>query len=111
SLILEALGAGALASVAGLFLGVGLAEGLSALFKLLGFDLATAGTVFATRTIVVSLIVGIVITLLASLRPALRATRVPPIAAVREGATLPPGRLARFTPVLSAITLVLGVLP
>ena len=30
------------------------------------------------------------------MRPALRATRVPPIAAVREGATLPPGRFARW---------------
>ena len=35
-------------------------------------------------------------TLLASLRPAIRATRVPPIAAVREGATLPESRFARF---------------
>ena len=44
----------------------------------------------STRTVVVALLVGIIVTLLASLRPALRATRVPPIAAVREGATLPP---------------------
>jgi putative ABC transport system permease protein len=36
------------------------------------------------------------VTLLASLRPALRATRVPPIAAVREGATLPESRFHRF---------------
>jgi putative ABC transport system permease protein len=40
----------------------------------------------------------------------LRATRVPPIAAVREGAQLPRGRFARFTPVLSLVTLVLGIL-
>ena len=45
---------------------------------------------------IVSLLVGIVVTLVASLRPAVRATRVPPIAAVREGATLPPSRFARF---------------
>ena len=51
---------------------------------------------FATRTIVVSLVVGVVVTLLAALRPALRATRVPPIAAVREGAVLPPSRFARL---------------
>ena len=44
-------------------------------------------------------LVGIVVTVLASLRPAFRATRVPPIAAVREGAVLPPGRFARFRPV------------
>jgi putative ABC transport system permease protein len=110
AVIVEALVVGTLASVAGLFLGLGLAKGLNALFKVLGFDLPTAGTVFKERTVIVSLVVGIVITLLASLRPALRATRVPPIAAVREGATLPRGRFARFTPILSLITLVLGVL-
>jgi predicted lysophospholipase L1 biosynthesis ABC-type transport system permease subunit len=36
----------------------------------------------------------ILVTLVASLRPALRATRVPPLAAVREGATLPKSRFA-----------------
>ena len=55
----------------------------------------TAGTVFETRTVVVCLLVGTVITLIASLRPARRATRVPPIAAVREGADLPPEHFAR----------------
>ena len=35
---------------------------------------------------------------LASLRPALRATRVPPIAAVREGSVLPPSRFASLVP-------------
>jgi len=108
--VIEALVVGTLASVVGLFLGLGLAKGLNALFKAIGFDLPTAGTVFATRTIIVSLLVGIVITLVASLRPALRATRVPPIAAVREGATLPPGRFARLTPILALITLALGIL-
>jgi putative ABC transport system permease protein len=52
--------------------------------------------VFSTRTIVVSLGVGTLIALLASLRPALRATRVEPIAAVREGATMPTSRFARY---------------
>jgi putative ABC transport system permease protein len=45
---------------------------------------------------VISLLVGVLVTLGAALRPALRATRVPPIAAVREGAVLPPSRFARF---------------
>jgi putative ABC transport system permease protein len=98
SVMLEALVVGVLASVVGLFLGLGLARGLNALLVSLGIDLPHAGTVFATRTIVVSLLVGTVITLLAALRPALRATRVPAIAAVREGAMLPPSRFARFGP-------------
>jgi putative ABC transport system permease protein len=42
-----------------------------------------------------------VVTVVASLRPALRATRVPPIAAVREGSVLPPGRFARFGPAVA----------
>ena len=87
----------------GLFLGLGLAKGLFKLFDAVGFTLPNSGLLFETRTIVVSLLVGILVTLLASLRPALRATRVPPIAAVREGATLPEGRFARFrTPVGAA---------
>src|SRR6266566_3902755 len=110
AVVIEAFVVGALASVVGLFLGLGLAKGLNALFKVIGFDLPTAGTVFAARTVIVSLLVGIVITLVASLRPALRATRVPPIAAVREGATLPPGRFARLMPILALITLALGIL-
>ena len=89
SVLLEAFVVGFLASVVGLFLGLGLAKGLEALFRALNLELPLADTVFATRTIVVSLIVGTVITVIAGLFPAIRATRVPPIAAVREGAELP----------------------
>src|SRR6266511_5058250 len=98
SVILEALIVGALGSVVGLFAGLGLARGLNSLFVAVGIDLPQSSTVFATRTIVVALVVGILITLLASLRPALRATRVPPIAAVREGSVLPKSRFSRFVP-------------
>jgi putative ABC transport system permease protein len=107
SIMLEALVVGVLASIVGLFAGLALAKGLFSLFDAVGFTLPNNGLTFETRTIIVSLLVGIVVTLLASLRPALRATRVPPISAVREGATLPESRFARFrTPaaiVLSAL--------
>jgi putative ABC transport system permease protein len=96
SVMLEALVMGILASIVGLFAGLALAKGLFSLFDAVGFTLPNNGLTLETRTIVVALIVGIVVTLLASLRPALRATRVPPIAAVREGATLPESRWARF---------------
>jgi putative ABC transport system permease protein len=96
NVILEALVMGAIASVIGLFLGIGLAKGLFGLFNTVGFTLPNNGLPLEARTIVVALLIGIGVTLLASLRPALRATRVPPIAAVREGASLPPGRFARW---------------
>ncbi len=104
SVMLEALLVGLLASVVGLFLGLGLAKGLNSLFKSFGIDLPQAATVFATRTIIVSMLAGVLITLIAALRPAIRATRVQPIAAVREGAILPPGRFARFGPYAALAT-------
>jgi putative ABC transport system permease protein len=109
SVLSEAVVVGVLASLVGLFAGLLLAKGLNSLFVTFGIDLPKNGTVFATRTIIVSMLVGIVVTLVASLRPAIRATRVPPIAAVREGATLPPSRLSHFAPVTSSLTGALAV--
>jgi putative ABC transport system permease protein len=108
SIFVEALVIGTLASVTGLFLGLLLAKGLFGFFNSIGFTLPNSGIVFGTRTVIVSLLVGIVVTLVASLRPAFRATRVPPIAAVREGATLPPGRFARFRTPGSIIVTAVG---
>ncbi len=99
SVIIEAFVIGLLGSVVGLFLGLGLAKLLNQLFVTFGIDLPQGQTVFATRTVIVSLIVGTVVTLVASIRPARRATRVPPIAAVREGSVLPVSRFAKYGPV------------
>jgi putative ABC transport system permease protein len=107
SVILEALVMGVLASVVGLFAGLALAQGLFSLFDAVGFTLPNNGLTLETRTVIVALLVGIVVTLLASLRPAFRATRVPPIAAVREGATLPESRWARYRlPAAIVLTLI-----
>ena len=109
SVVIEAFVIGILGSVAGLFLGLGLAKLLNALFKAIGIDLPQGSTVFATRTIVVSLLVGTIVTLIASIRPARRATRVPPIAAVREGSVLPVSRWAKYGPATSLTVLVLAI--
>ena len=109
SVLLESLVIGVIASVIGLFLGVLLADGMSALFNALGIDLPKSGTVLATRTVVVSLTVGIVVTLLASLWPAFRSTLVPPIAAVREGSVLPPLRFARYSPLIALGIVGIGI--
>ena len=108
AVLIESLVMGVLASVIGLFLGLALAKGLFSLFETVGFTLPNSGLLLETRTIVVALLVGVVVTIVASLRPALRATRVPPIAAVREGATLPPGRFHRYRGWGSAALAILG---
>ena len=82
---------------------------MTALFDSIGFDLPSTGLVFAGRTILVSLLAGVLVTLVAALFPAIRATRVPPIAAVREGATLPRSRWHRFTPWVGGLVTALGV--
>ena len=94
SVVAEGFVIGLLASVLGLLAGIGLAKGMIALFAAMGVELPDAATVIAPRTIILSIVVGTVVTLVASILPARRATRVPPIAAVREGSTLPPSRFA-----------------
>jgi putative ABC transport system permease protein len=114
SVLLEGFALGVLASVLGLFGGVALAKGLSAVFDAMDLSMPQAGLVLATRTIIVSLVLGVGITMLATIIPARRAMTIPPIAAVREGATLPPGRLTRHgwlrpvTAVAAIVLLVLG---
>ena len=112
SVVVEALAIGTVASAIGLVAGIGLAKLLSGVFASAGIDLPSTGTVFGTRTIVVSLAVGIIVTVLAGLGPALRATRVSPVTAMREGADIPAGRIGRRAPLFAAITgaLALGVL-
>jgi putative ABC transport system permease protein len=117
SVIYEGLLLGVGGAVLGLLGGIALAPALNALFKAFGADLPHNGTVIETRTVVVSLLVGIAVTLLAGLAPAMRATRVPPLAAMREGVEIPPrvptrrAILARFSlgvAALLALRLLLG---
>lgn len=108
SVLVEGLLVGALASAAGLFAGLGLAKGLESLFGALGASLPTSGTVFADRTVLVALLLGTGVTVVSSLAPALHATQIPPIAAMREGATLPPTPVSRRRGRIVVAVLVLG---
>jgi putative ABC transport system permease protein len=109
AVVVEAFVIGLFGSLVGLFLGLALAKLLNTLLVTFGIDLPQAGTVFKTRTVVVSLVVGTLVTLVASIRPARRATRVPPIAAVREGSVLPPSRFAKYGPMTAAGVLVAAI--
>jgi putative ABC transport system permease protein len=89
SVIAEAAVIGAAGTIFGILLGFGIAAGLQAIMSSAGLALPRVGTVFEPRTAVVAAVVGIGVTVVASISPALRATRIEPVAALREGAELP----------------------
>jgi putative ABC transport system permease protein len=100
TVLAEALAIGLGASLIGLAAGLLLASGLEGLFRSMGLSLPIAGLALSGGTIVAALLVGTGVTLVAALLPARRATRVPPVAALREadpgsGRLRLPGRVLR----------------
>jgi putative ABC transport system permease protein len=103
SVVLEAFVTGLTASAAGLVAGIALAKGLSSLFSSLGLSLPEAGLPVEPRTVVVPLVVGTVLTVVAGLIPAVRATRVSPVSAVRDGSAASQARHGRAALVVAAV--------
>ncbi|HLL66392.1 MAG TPA: FtsX-like permease family protein [Micromonosporaceae bacterium] len=87
SVVLEAAVIGLLASVIGLGAGIGVGAGLAKLFGSLGGGgLQLAGIGVPAAAVIGAFAVGMVTTMIAALLPALRAARIPPVAALREAA-------------------------
>src|SRR3954449_76730 len=84
SVFIEAALIGLLGAIFGVVGGLLFAKGIESLFRALGIGLPTTALVVASRTVVVSVVIGIAVTLIAVFNPALRSTRVPPIAAMQE---------------------------
>ena len=84
TLLLEALMLGVAASAVGIGLGVLVARGLRTLMDAVGFALPSTSLQVEPRTIWVSLLVGTVVTVVAAIVPARRATKVLPVEALRE---------------------------
>ena len=84
SVVSEATATGFVASVLGIVAGIGIALGLQSLLKAFGIDLPSTSMQLRVRTIVVSLIVGVVVTVISCLLPARRAARVAPVQALRD---------------------------
>ena len=108
SVLSEAVVVGVLASVLGLVGGVIMVRVLKAMLAGFGFELPAGGLVLKPDTVVISLVVGLVVTLVSAVGPAVRASRVSPIAALRDVAL---DRSARSPVrlVLGAVITVLGV--
>ncbi|MET1060824.1 MAG: FtsX-like permease family protein [Nocardioides sp.] len=84
SLLLEAVLLGAGASAVGVGLGLAVAKGLKMLMDVVGFSLPSTSLQVEPRTIIVSMLVGTLVTVVAALVPARRATKVLPVEALRE---------------------------
>lgn len=110
SILFEALILGVVASAVGAGAGLLVAQGLNAVFDAAGFGLPRTGLAVEARTVIVPIVVGTVVTVAAAVIPGLRATRIPPIAALREGAVLPRSRWSRYSPVIGGALALVGIL-
>ncbi len=84
AVLAEAAVTGVVASAVGLVAGVGVAKGLRALLSLLGVDIPLGTLRITPLTVVGSVAVGVVITVASAVLPARRASRVAPLAALRD---------------------------
>jgi putative ABC transport system permease protein len=108
SVLLEAAMVGVVASVLGFVAGVLLAGLLKAALAAFGVDIPASDITIPTNAIVASFVVGIGVTVIAAVAPALRASRIPPIAALQHvGAVQSPGGWRRI--LAGAIITLLGI--
>lgn len=92
----EALVLGLVGSTVGLFAGLGIASGLRAAFGTIGLTL-DGGLVVQPTTVVASYVIGVLVTLAAAYRPARRAAKVAPVAALRDDQAMPERSLRHRT--------------
>jgi putative ABC transport system permease protein len=110
SVIVEAALTGLAGSVVGIIVGILLAGGLLKLLRHT-LDLNSSGLTVGAGAIISSLVVGTLITVVAALGPSLRASRVPPVAALRDDAVVAESSLRRRAIIGSVVTIVgLGAL-
>ena len=109
SVIGEAFIIGLLASVIGIAAGVGFVKLVIAAFEGLGFTLPQSGLTLSATTVIVGIVVGMLSTLGSALVPALRATRVSPLEALREDGGVDREGGSRKRTVVASLLAVLGI--
>jgi putative ABC transport system permease protein len=86
TMLLESVVVGIIGSLLGLVAGIGVSAALKAFLGALGVEFPSTGLQLLPRTIVLTIIVGTIVTVLSAVLPARRTGRVSPLAAMRESA-------------------------
>ena len=86
AVLLESAIIGIVASAAGLLAGVAMSFGLRMLLSGVGLEIPSGDLVITGGTVVTAFVVGVGVTLISAVAPAVRASRIRPIAALRETA-------------------------
>jgi putative ABC transport system permease protein len=84
SVVLESVVVGVVASALGLVAGIGLSFGLRELLATVGLDIPQGDLVVASGTILTAMVVGVTMSVASAVFPAVRASRIAPIAALRD---------------------------
>ncbi|MFF4379225.1 ABC transporter permease [Kitasatospora sp. NPDC001547] len=85
SVLIEALLIGTVSAVAGLLAGIGIGAGMQSLIGSLNENMPNGSLVIKPLTVVVTVVVGVVVTVMSALLPAMRASRIAPVAAMSSG--------------------------
>jgi putative ABC transport system permease protein len=106
TMLVEAVVVGLVGSAIGLGFGVGLAAAVRWLFGALGLELPDAGLAVSLSTVVIALATGVGVTVVSALTPAIRASAVPPLAAMRD--VVKPDKPLRWLALSGVLLLVAG---
>lgn len=107
SVLAESAVVGLIASVIGCLFGLLVTKVLTAGFGAIGIEMGDTPLVLEPSTFIIGLALGVGITVVAAWFPARRASRIPPVAALRDDAAIPTTSLRRRG-IIGAVLLVLG---
>ena len=108
SVVYEALIVGILASVIGILAGVGVASGIRAIANSAGLALPEGDLTVLPRTVIVALIIGVLVTVLSALLPAIKASRISPIEGLRDNESNSANKSLKLRGILSLVVVAIG---